>query len=185
MSLQIIYGTAGTGKSNYIFEQIQENIKKKSNYAIKLITPEQFSFTAEKKLLETSSTPSILQAEVITFVRMAYRVLNEVGGIAKQRLNSSGRAMLIDHILLTKKNDFSFLGKSDENVEMIARQLTELKKHQITLEQLQDITKEEQDSYLQRKLQDITTLYENYTNQIRTKYIDENDGLTMLSQKLE
>lgn len=185
LSLQIIYGTAGTGKSSYIFEQIQENIKQKSNHAIKLITPEQFSFTAEKKLLETSSTSSILQAEVITFARMAYRVLNEVGGIAKQRLNSSGRAMLIDHILLTKKNDFSFLGKSDENVEMIARQLTELKKHQITLEQLQDITKEEQDSYLQRKLQDITTLYENYANQIQTKYIDENDGLTMLSQKLE
>ena len=68
---------------------------------------------------------------------------------------------------------------------MIARQLTELKKHQITLEQLQNITKEEQDSYLQRKLQDITILYENYTSQIQTKYIDENDGLTMLSQKLE
>ena len=38
---------------------------------------------------------------------------------------------------------------------------------------------------MQRKLQDITILYENYTSQIQTKYIDENDGLTMLSQKLE
>ncbi len=89
MSLQIIYGTAGTGKTSYLFEQIQKNIKEKSHRKIKMITPEQFSFTAEQKLLETSPSKSILQAEVITFARMAYRILNEVGGIAKQRLNSS------------------------------------------------------------------------------------------------
>lgn len=60
--------------------------------------------------------------------------------------------MLIDHILLTENNKFSFLGKSDENVEMISRQLTELKKHQVQLDILKEVTKNTQDKYLQKSL---------------------------------
>ena len=52
MSIQIVYGTAGTGKSTYIFNHINEQIKQKSPYKIKVIIPEQFSYTAEQKLLE-------------------------------------------------------------------------------------------------------------------------------------
>lgn len=48
MSLKIIYGKSGTGKSTYIFNEIAEKIKK-GNRKIYIITPEQFSFTAEKK----------------------------------------------------------------------------------------------------------------------------------------
>ncbi len=185
MSLQIIYGTVGTGKSSYVFEQVQEKIKENTTHQIKIITPEQFSFTAEKKLLETSPSNSILKAEVITFARMAYRILNEVGGKTRKHLSSSGRAMLIDHILLTQKNDFAFLGKTDENVEMIGRQLTELKKHQVSVEKLKEVCDETKNKYLQTKLKDITNLYELYTNQIETQYLDENDNLNLLAEKLE
>ena len=50
MSLRLICGRAGTGKSNFCFEEIKKNINGKSK--IYMITPEQYSFTAEKKLLE-------------------------------------------------------------------------------------------------------------------------------------
>ena len=50
MGLRIVYGRAGTGKSNYCFNEISNRINKEKN--IFIITPEQFSFTAEKKLME-------------------------------------------------------------------------------------------------------------------------------------
>ena len=103
MSIQIVYGTSGTGKSTYIFNQINEQIKQKSPYKIKVITPEQFSYTAEQKLLETSSSQSMISAEVITFARMAYRILGEVGKKTRINLSGSGKAMLIDHILPTNR----------------------------------------------------------------------------------
>ncbi|MFU2362491.1 MAG: PD-(D/E)XK nuclease family protein, partial [Clostridiales bacterium] len=185
MSIQIVYGTSGIGKSTYIFNQINEQIKQKSPYKIKVITPEQFSYTAEHKLLETSSSQSMISAEVITFARMAYRILGEVGQKTRINLSGSGKAMLIDHILLTENNKFSFLGKSDENVEMISRQLTELKKHQVQLDILKEVTKNTQDKYLQKKLEDITNLYDLYNTSIQNQYIDENDGLTLLAEELE
>ena len=51
MGLRFIYGKSGTGKSTFIFNEI----KKRINDACKIyiITPEQFSFTAERELLNT------------------------------------------------------------------------------------------------------------------------------------
>lgn len=207
MGLRIIYGTAGAGKSTYIFKEIQEKLNKQykankeksdtsnvkvnsadikiSNAPIKIITPEQFSFTAEQKLLEFAPSNSVLTAEVITFNRMAYRILEEVGGKTRKHLSTSGRAMLLDDILLTHKNDFTFLGKTDENVDMIARQLTELKKHNVSINNLKEITDKMQDTYLKKKLQDVYNIYEAYTSRIQEQYIDENDGLTILAEKLD
>ena len=49
MSLKIIYGKSGTGKSEYIFKEIAKKIEDNQKEKIYVITPEQFSFTAEKK----------------------------------------------------------------------------------------------------------------------------------------
>ena len=185
MSLRIIYGTAGTGKSTYLFQEIQEKLKQKGQENIKVITPEQFSFTLEKKLLEFAPASSVLSAEVITFNRMAYRILEEVGGKTKEHLTKSGRVMLLDEILLSQKNDFTFLGKTDENIDMIATQITELKKHHVSTEALREISQNTPDVYLQKKLLDIYKIYETYTTRIQNQYIDENDNLTILAEKLE
>ena len=68
---------------------------------------------------------------------------------------------------------------------MISRQLTELKKHQVQLDILKEVTKNTQDKYLQKKLEDITNLYDLYNTSIQNQYIDENDGLTLLAEELE
>ena len=81
MSLRLIYGRAGTGKSQFCFEEITKNIKKKNK--IYIITPEQFSYTSEKKLLESLENKAVINAEVLTFNRMAYRVAGEVRRVNK------------------------------------------------------------------------------------------------------
>lgn len=84
MGLQIIYGRAGTGKSTYIFKEIAQKVEKKQSKKIYIITPEQFSFTAEKKLLDSLNINAVTNAEVLTFERMAYRVIQE-----KRRANAN------------------------------------------------------------------------------------------------
>ena len=98
MSLRIIYGKSGTGKSTYICNEIAEKIKN-GNRKIYIITPEQFSFTAEKKLLDALDTSSVIQADVLTFNRMAYRVIKETGNKNLSNLSLTGKSMLIYNIL--------------------------------------------------------------------------------------
>lgn len=183
MSLRLICGRAGTGKSEFCYEEIKNNISNENK--IYIITPEQYSFTAEKKLLEKLEQKSTIKAEVLSFARMAYRVLGEVGGITKKNLSKAGRAMLIYDVLENQKNNLTFLGKTSQNVELIQTQLTELKKHTISLDVLKNINEELENRYLQEKLKDIITIYEKQEEKIKGKYIEETDSLDILAEKLE
>lgn len=77
MSFRIIYGKSGTGKSEYIFEEVKKNIN--GDNKIYIITPEQFSFSAEKRLVEKINSGAVVNAEIITFNSLAHKVMNEVG----------------------------------------------------------------------------------------------------------
>ena len=95
-------------------------------------------------------------------------------------------SMILYNILSNNKNKLKFLGKSDSNIDLILTQLTELKKHGVRLEnveQLLDDTKE--NKYLHSKLEDIYLVYNQYEEQIQNKYIDENDSLTVLAEQLD
>ena len=184
MSLKIIYGKSGTGKSTYIFNEIAEKIKK-GNRKIYIITPEQFSFTAEKKLLDSINTNSVVLAEVLTFNRMAYRVIKETGNSNLKNLSQTGKSMLIYSNLSKEKNNLNFIGKSLENVNLVEAQITEFKKHGITVEKLEQTIENLEDKYLKSKLKDMLLVYKDYTETIDKKYIDENDNLSILIDRID
>ena len=183
MSLRLICGRTGTGKSEFCLEEIKNNLD--GDKKIYIITPEQYSFTEEKKLISKMENGSTMQVEVLTFARMAYRLLNEVGGATKTNLSKAGKAMLIYDILEKNKKNLYFLGKSKQNVELIDTMLTELKKHKIHVQDLKDVKVKIENIYLQKKLEDIITIYEEYNKSIQGKYIEENDKLEILSSQLE
>ena len=182
MSLRIIYGRAGTGKSEYCYKEIAKKVKEEK---ILIITPEQFSFTSEKKLMEAIDTQAVINAEVVTLSRMAYRVINEIGGKTETNLSKCGKAMLIYSILNNHKKELKFLGKTDENVDMAETAITEFKKHGISVEQLKQEMDKQEDIYLKNKLKDMCTIYENFEEQLFGKYIDETDLLTILAENIE
>ena len=182
MGLRIIYGKPGSGKTEYCYSEIAKKIKEKNK--IYMITPEQFSFTAEEKLMKTVSSHAILNAEVVHLSRMAYRVINEIGGSTKTNLSESGKAMLIYNILNKYKKDLKFLGKSDENIDLCMTAITEFKQHKISVQDLQKEIEKTEDIYLKTKLQDITLVYKKFEEQIKNQYIDENDLLTILAQNI-
>ena len=183
MPLRIIYGKSGTGKSNFIYNEINEKIKHNEKNKIYIITPEQFSFTAEKKLMENKK--SVINAEVITFNRMAYRVMNEIGENIHNSLTKCGKSMLIYSILQKEKKNLNLLNKSDENIDLAMRTISEFKKNQVSVGELKKETENINDNYLKIKLQDLILIYEKFNNNIENKYIDETDLLTKLSENIE
>lgn len=185
MSLRLIYGRAGTGKSQFCLNKIKEQLNNKTTQKIYLIVPEQFSYATEKRLLETLEQNSVINAEVITFKRMAHRIFTEVGGLVETNLSKTGKAMLVSNILEKYKKDLKFLNKSSENIDLVLRTITELKKHDVKLEELEKKQEEVEDQYLKIKLNDINTIYKKYEETLKNKYIDEDDILTILAKKIE
>lgn len=183
MGIKLIYGRAGSGKSEYCFQQMVQNIQE--DVKIYMITPEQFSYTAEKKLLDHIHQNAVIKAEILTFKRMAHRVMQKTGGLTKTNLSKTGKAMLIAHILEEQKKNLMFLNRSEQNIEIIEKQIKEFKKHMITLQKLQETMEVISDPYLKIKLQDLFLIYKAYEQHIQEQYIDEEDILTTLVNHLE
>ena len=181
--MNIIYGRSGSGKSEYIYNKIKS--EKNNCSKMYIITPEQFSFTAEKKLLETLEEGATTKVEVLSFERMAYRVIKETLGNSIKNLVASGKAMIISNLLEEYQKEFNFLGKNMENIDMILTQLTEFKKHNITVDMLQKQVEDTQDTYLKLKLKDMLIIYSKYEEKIDGSYIDENNLLTILADNIE
>ena len=142
MGLRIVYGKSGSGKSKFCVSEIAKLIENEKK--IYIITPEQFSFTAEKKLMDELKSKAVMNAEVLTLSRMTYRVMQEIGGSKKIMLSKCGKAMTIYSILNNNKKNLKFLSKSDENIDLSITAITEFKKHGITVENLQDAADGEQ-----------------------------------------
>lgn len=181
MSLRLIYGKSGSGKSEYCFKEIAKNINKEKIY---LIVPNQMALMAEKKLMEITNNVSLINTEVITFNRMAFRVRNEIGGAKKTNLSKSGKAMLLYDILCKQKESLNFLGKSAENVDIIGNSITEFKKHRIDINKLKEECNNTKDMYLKLKLSDMIKMYEEFESCIQNKFLDENNVLDILNNQI-
>lgn len=181
--MKLIYGRAGTGKTEYIFNDIKNKIA--SEEKIYIITPEQFSYTAEKRLLDTLGDGAVLQVEVLSFERMAYRVINETISNIDFKIEKSGKSMIIFDAINKEQKKLRFLGKSIDNVETIIKQITEFKKHNINVEILKKQVEETEDEYLKLKLNDMLIMYTKFEEVIEGRFLDENDVLTMLVENIE
>ena len=167
--------TPGSGKSEYVLNEVAKSIND-GNKKIYIITPEQFSFTTEKRLLEkiekNHRCGATLNVEVISFERMAYRVINELFSNDKIKLENSSKAMIIFDAINKNKKDLKFL-------------ITEFKKHNISVKMLENQVENTNDEYLKAKLRDMLIMYKAMQSKLTDDFIDENDLLTILAENIE
>ena len=185
--LRLIYGKSGSGKSSFCFSEISKLIEEGKVNKIYIITPEQFSFTAERKLMdemEKIGYGAVISAEVLTLSRMAYRIMQEVGG-GLESLSKCGKAMLVYSILSNNQKNLKFLGKSDENIDLSMRAITEFKKHGVSVDDLLSEISGVEDLYLKNKLQDMSLIYKEFEDKISESYIEDTDLLTLLAKNLD
>ena len=177
--LKLVYGKSGSGKSTYLYEDIQKHMDKEKIF---LIVPEQSNLKAEQKLFEYLKVNSLLNVQVLTLSRLAVRILEEVGGDDFVTINHSAKAMIIYNILIKEKDKLKFLGKSDKNVELISNMITELKKHNITIDALDN--SEIKETLTRLKIEDVKLIYRKYQEKLQGNFIDENDILSVISPKI-
>ncbi|NLK20696.1 MAG: hypothetical protein GX308_01135, partial [Epulopiscium sp.] len=86
MSIQYILGRSGVGKTNYIYKDIKNKLKENRGNSLILIVPEQFTFQTQKDLIKSLDKKGIIEVEVLSFERLAYRIFEEVGGPTEKLL---------------------------------------------------------------------------------------------------
>ncbi|WP_123052914.1 helicase-exonuclease AddAB subunit AddB [Clostridium sp. JN-1] len=187
MSLRFIYGRAGSGKSYYCLNDIKKKIDEGCTNSLILLVPEQFSFQAEKNLINTIGEKGMFKAQVMSFRSMAYKVLSEVGGITLEHVNAAGKNMLIYRIMDENSSNLKTFAKSARRqgfVSMISDIITELKRYDVSPQLLQSTLEEVEDENLKDKIYDISLIFSEFEDRLHKQYIDAEDDLTILAKNL-
>ena len=107
MTLRVISGRAGTGKTSFVHKEIVEDLTLNPlGPPIFILVPDQMTFSTEYELTNHYGIDGMMRAQVMTFKRLAWFVLQKEGGIARERIDRTGYRMLLRRILEEHKEEF-------------------------------------------------------------------------------
>ena len=112
MSLQFIFGNSGSGKSTYLRSDIIKNSVEHPEKTHIMLVPEQFTMQTQKDLCFAHPAKGILNIDVLSFERLAYRIFQEVGHDSRTIIDDEGKNLILrrvageckDELVILKKN---------------------------------------------------------------------------------
>ncbi|WAA13034.1 helicase-exonuclease AddAB subunit AddB [Fervidibacillus halotolerans] len=189
MSLRFVIGRTGSGKTSFLMKEIIDQLQTDPiGEPIYYIVPEQMTFLSEYKLVTHPKIKGMFRVQVYSFTRLAWRILQETGGISRVHLNSTGLNMLIRRIINEKKGDFRIFKRTSDQlgfIDQMEKTISELKRYCITENELSEHSNRlELGTELKDKLHDMEIIYRHFERAIQDKYVGNEDYLTLLAENI-
>lgn len=192
MTVRLLIGRSGSGKTEYCLNEIRDELRfNPDGDPIIYLVPEQMTFLSEYKLITTPGLGGMIRSQVYSFTRLAWRILQETGGMSRYHLNSVGISMLIRKIIEDKKDELKlFQRAADKNgfIQQVEQILTEFKRYCVDPDELAERQNQLSESgksnkALQDKLHDLEVIYKNFEESLSGKYTDSEDYFRLLAEK--
>lgn len=178
--LQLIYGAAGTGKSEVIYQEICQKASQ-NNKKLMLIVPEQFSFETERKLLNTLGGHGFSHVEVYSFTRLCHHVFELYGGNTKRYADATAKILLMDLALCEVSDTFEHYRRVSHSRQFITSALhtvEELKVNGVTPELYSDAVRRLDAEAGADKLKEISSIFSVYQGILECSYEDALDDFS-------
>ena len=188
MSLQLILGGSGSGKSQYLYNDIIKRSQEhpKQNYII--VVPEQYTMETQKKIVNMHPRRGILNIDVVSFERFAFKVFEEVGGQNRPVLDETGKNLIIRRVLESCKKNMTYFGSSINKVGFVSELksvISEMLQYNIGPDRLKEICEQsKQNRQLSAKLNDISLVYSAFKDYMSSNYITSEEILDVLCNVL-
>lgn len=169
MALRFILGASGSGKSRLLFDTVLRQAQEHPDRRFIVLVPEQFTLQTQRDLVELSRRGGILNIDVLSFTRLAWRVFEQTGVEKRAVLSETGKSLLLRLVAAREKDTLPFLsGILDKpgTISELKSILSELDQYGITPQDLLELEKQLAAdggrTRLARKLYDIRCLQEVY-----------------------
>lgn len=196
MSLRFILGRAGTGKTHQCLKEIAAELQiSPAGPPLIFLVPEQATWQTEMALITFHSGEGLLRAQVLSFRRLAWRVLQEVGGITRAHIGEPGKQMLLRKILMDNQESlrvFSRVANQPGFIQALSSTLRELKNYHVTAGRLRQAAPAFQNKEspahhlpdLPDKLNDLALVGAQMDRLLADRYLDPDDYLDLLAAKI-
>ena len=189
MPLKFIFGPSGSGKSNHLYQRIIRESQEHSEQEFIVLVPEQFTMQTQKDLVAEHPAKGIMNIDVLSFARLAYRVFEETGGGNLPVLDDEGKNLILRKIAGDYEKELRVLRgnmKKPGYISEVKSVISEFTQYDIGEEELSRVMETVgEESGLYYKLQDILVLYRGFSDYLRKKYITKEELLDVLSREVE
>lgn len=189
MALQFIIGGSGSGKTEWIYNHLltqAEQNKKKNFY---MIVPEQFTMQTQKALVARQKNHAILNIDVVSFDRLAYRIFDELGKNDLVVLEDTGKNLILRKLAEDCKDQLTTLKNQIHRIsyiDQIKSLISEFMQYGLEPEDLESyLDKMNPDSGLYYKLKDMLLIYQAFDAYLREGYVTSEKILSVLADSVK
>ena len=157
-----------------------------------VIVPDQMSFSMEHSLSVKFGLNGIIRAQVSTFKRLAWRVLQETGGITRKEVDGFGYRMLVRSVLEENRDEFKLFRQAASKrgfTEQVGDLLKEFSRYSLDHTTMSDLhgalEKLNAPRTLLDKADDLSLLLTKIEERLGTTYVDSEGHLTLLASQLK
>ncbi|MBR1815820.1 MAG: exodeoxyribonuclease V subunit gamma [Lachnospiraceae bacterium] len=191
MSVQMVLGPSGSGKSYNIYKRIIEDGIKNEDTNYILLVPEQYSMALQKKLVMLHPNKATMNIDVIGFNRLCFRVFDEQGVKPAKVLEDFGKSMMIRKAAGDKRDELNlYAGNLDKSgfIDEIKSLISEMYQYNISSEHINEVLcsleDDEDNKLLYMKLKDVQIIRECFEEKLKKEYIVAEQLIELLADKI-
>ncbi len=193
--VKFIFGGGGSGKSEYIMEDISKVLSRSDRKAL-LLVPEQQTVKTETKLAERFDPSLFFRLEATNFTRLADSVARRTGGLSYSKLTDGGRSLILWRAMISvwdflSEDTAKSVREGDETklIPYVSSALKELFASEITSEELASAAEklyetDESVSSLCGKAKDLSAIGAVYSSLLTEEFGEVVDPLARLAKNL-
>lgn len=183
MALEILYGKTLKNKDSILFNRIKDCIDRKEN--VLYIVPEQYSFNADKILIETLGEKYSHLTETVNFKRLAMVVNQKYTPNLLDYIDEEIKNLLLYKIIKENAEQLTTIKNrchNPDSVMIFKNILSECKGYLVDHDVFQTLkSRLEQDSFLHQKICDLDFILSRYQAEINEKFRDYEDSFQVLA----
>ena len=185
MGLEFIFGSSGSGKSEYVYKSVIDTSIKYPDKKIIVMVPDQDSVQVENKLCTMHPSGGILNIDVLGFGRFAYHIFEETGGLKSTVLDDEGKNLILRRVAGKLEGNLKVLKgnlKKQGYISEVKSIISEFKQYGIGVGDLDELMDNvDKDSFLYYKLSDLIKVYDGFEEYLSDKYITGEDLFNVLA----
>lgn len=187
MALQFITGGAGSGKSRLLYDRVIRESMEHPELNYLVMVPEQYTMQTQKEIIRLHPRHGVLNIDILSFKRLAYRVFEDLGVCLPVVLDDCGKSMVIRKVAGKKRSQLGTYGRHLDQagfIDQLKSQISELTQYGLSPENLEQVRQKADSPLLEEKLSCLGIVYQDFRDYIESHYITAEEIPDILCREL-
>lgn len=190
MSVQFVFGASGAGKTEYLLRKVLLEAAQDLRKDFYFIVPEQDTLGMQRKVTAhpLNTGRGILNVDVLSFRRLAYRVFEELNVRDLRIIDDMGKIMILRRVSGEVREELSVYQRQLDKPGFLSElksQISELYQYKVQPEMIALAAEKTGSLYTRGKLRDLSLLYKAFRDYMEKQgYMTEEELLDRLYQLL-